>query len=151
MAVKRIIDLVEDNSPSPDDYVAVDNSSPNSTRRTRVSDLLTEAGPGVFLLPSDIGTTVQAFDAALQSIAGLTTVVDQMIYTTGADSYATTSLTPFARTILDDANASSVRSTIGLDEAWLISLIEAAIPSLPTSLPVSAGKLWNNGGALSIS
>lgn len=69
MAVKRIIDLVEDNSPTLDDYVAVDNSSPNSTRRTRLSDLLSSVGEDVYataaqgdladtaLQPSDIGTT----------------------------------------------------------------------------------------------
>lgn len=61
-----------------------------------------------------IGTNVQAYDAGLQSIAGLTTAADRMIYTTASDVYATTALTPFARTILDDADAASVRATLGL-------------------------------------
>ncbi|WP_410176781.1 hypothetical protein [Sinorhizobium medicae] len=61
-----------------------------------------------------IGSNVQAHDAGLQSIAGLTTAADQMIYTTAADAYATTALTPFARTILDDADAAAVKSTLGL-------------------------------------
>lgn len=61
-----------------------------------------------------IGTNVQAYDAGLASIAGLTTSSDQMIYTTGSDTYATTSLTSFARTILDDANASAARTTLGV-------------------------------------
>ncbi len=61
-----------------------------------------------------IGTNVQAHDAGLQSIAGLTTAADRMIYTTAADAYATTALTPFARTILDDSDAAAVKSTLGL-------------------------------------
>lgn len=64
------------------------------------------------LQPTAIGVSVQAFDAGLQSIAGLTTAADQMIYTTASDAYATTALTPFARTVLDDASAADIRATL---------------------------------------
>lgn len=75
------------------------------------------------VVEGDIGTTVQAFDPGLQSISGLTTSADQMIYTTGSDTYATTSLTSYARTILDDANESAFKSTTNLEtgvdvQAW---------------------------------
>lgn len=59
-----------------------------------------------------IGSNVQAYDAALQSISGLITSADQMIYTTALDTYATTSLTSFARTLLDDADAATARTTL---------------------------------------
>lgn len=59
-----------------------------------------------------VGTDVQAYDAGLASIAGLTTAADRMIYTSGSDTYAVATLTSFARTILDDANAGAVRTTI---------------------------------------
>lgn len=64
-----------------------------------------------------IGTNVQAFNAGLASIAGLTTAADNMIYTTALDTYATTALTGFARSILDDVDAAAVRATIGLGTA----------------------------------
>jgi hypothetical protein len=65
---------------------------------------------------SDLGT-YQTQDAALTSIAGLTTAADKMLYTTASDTYAVTDLTSFARSILDDADAASVRATIGVDVA----------------------------------
>ena len=62
-----------------------------------------------------IGTDVQAEDAGLTSIAGLTTLADRMIYTTASDTYAVTALTSFARTLLDDADAATMRTTLGVD------------------------------------
>jgi hypothetical protein len=59
------------------------------------------------------GTDIQAYDAGLQSISGLATSADKMIYTTGSDTYAVTSLSSFARTLLDDADAATMRATLG--------------------------------------
>jgi len=65
---------------------------------------------------SDFGT-YQPLDSGLTSIAGLTTIADKILYTTASDTYATTTLTSFARSILDDADAATVRTTIGVDAA----------------------------------
>lgn len=64
-----------------------------------------------------IGTDVQGYDAGLASIAGLTTSADKMIYTTASDTYAVTTLTSYIRGLLDDADAASARTTLGVDVA----------------------------------
>lgn len=69
------------------------------------------------------GTDVQAFDAGLNSIAGLTTAANQMIYTTALDTYATTGLTAFGRSLIDDADAAAARSTLGLGSLATASTI----------------------------
>jgi hypothetical protein len=57
---------------------------------------------------------VQANDPALDSIASLTTAANQMLYTTAGDTYATASLTAYARTLLDDADSATARTTLGV-------------------------------------
>jgi hypothetical protein len=84
-----------------------------------------------------IGTEVQAYDAGLASIAGLTTSADQGIYTTAADTYATFSLTSAGRALLDDVDAAAQRTTLGLGSA---ALLTAAAPSGAATLDGS-GKL----------
>jgi hypothetical protein len=62
-----------------------------------------------------IGSEVQAWDAGLDSISGLTTDADKMIYTTAADTYAVTGLSQIGRDILDDADGDAVFTTLGVN------------------------------------
>lgn len=64
-----------------------------------------------------IGTDVQAYDTGLQSISGLITSADQMIYTTASDTYAVASITAAGRALIDDADAATMRTTLGAESS----------------------------------
>jgi hypothetical protein len=53
-----------------------------------------------------------------------------MIYTTASDTYAVTTLTSFARTLLDDGNQSSARTTLGLTPGTDVQAYDATLTAL---------------------
>ena len=61
-----------------------------------------------------IGTHVQAYDATLQSLSGLGTGADKIAYTTAVDTWAETPLTAFGRSLIDDTDAATARTTLAL-------------------------------------
>jgi hypothetical protein len=61
-----------------------------------------------------LGTTIyQPLDADLTAIAALSSVADRVPYSTGAQAWALATLTPFARTLLDDADQATALATLG--------------------------------------
>ncbi len=56
----------------------------------------------------------QALDATLTALAGVSTSANTLIYATASDTFTTTSFTSFGRSLVDDADASAGRTTLGL-------------------------------------
>ena len=59
----------------------------------------------------------QPVDAGLTSISGLTTAADKMIYTTGSDTYAVSSISAAGRSFVSANDAGAQRSALGLGTA----------------------------------
>lgn len=87
------------------------------------------AGATAFLTPSSnfviTGTSLE-LKAGLASLGGLTTGVNKGIYTSALDVFATYDLSAYARTILDDADAATARSTLGLGSVATLSSVAYA-------------------------
>jgi hypothetical protein len=78
---------------------------------------------------------VQAYDAGLTSIAGLSTSADQMLYTTGADTYTVTGLTAFGRSLIDDADSAAARTTLGVVIGTDVQAFDPDLSSLAALTP----------------
>ena len=69
------------------------------------------------ILKSTTSSGILSISLPLTSIDGLSTSADQMLYTTGANVYATTSLTALARSLIADTTTTAMQSTLGLGSA----------------------------------
>lgn len=59
----------------------------------------------------------EQFTASITALAGLTPAADRMPYFTSSSAAALATLTSYARTLLDDADAATARTTLGLGTA----------------------------------
>lgn len=118
---------------SVDGEIALYNGTGGATLKRASTTGVLKATSGVlaaavagtdYLAPDAIGVTVQGYDADTAAIAALTSAADKLPYATGAQTWALTDFTSYAREILDDANAATMLATLtargqGKETIWI--------------------------------
>lgn len=121
-------------STIPDDqtikqaFQAVETAVELRATQTALDAAITAAANATASLSSTTTTALsgkQPLDADLTAIAALPSAADKVPFATGAQTWSLATLTAFARTLLDDADAAAVLTTLGFS-AFVQSLKGAA-------------------------
>lgn len=113
----------------------VDNTSDvNKPVSTAVSTLLTSTYATISSLTSGLSGK-QAQSAVLDAIATVSAVANKIVYFNGTNTAATTDLSSFGRSLIDDADAAAARATLALGAA----AVKTANMDIPVWYEIPAG------------
>lgn len=98
----------------------------------------------------EIGTDVQAYDADLAGIAALTINANDLIVGDGANSFTTTTITTFGKSLIDDANASTARTTLGLAIGTDVQAFDALLDDIADLTDPGADRIlfWDDSDSI---
>jgi hypothetical protein len=78
----------------------------------------------------ELGTEKQVASAVLTALGGLTIAADVLPYGNGAGTFGTTTLTSFARSLLDDVDAAAMRATLGMAIGTNVQAYDAELAAI---------------------
>lgn len=141
--------LSDSRSPTAHTHPAVDISDASANGRS----MITAANYSAMrtLLGLVIGTDVQAYDADLAALAGVTSGADKLPYFTGTATATVTTLSAFARTVIDDSDQNAMRTTLGIGS--VASLPETSIAEFIANTSgrgLSTDKVWSAADYVSL-